>query len=343
MGGTVGFVILKESRSVVLSWGLMSAATLLTSTFPLVLHLTVAGDLAVNPFWWATAVNLGEVMFLVSVLWFARGWRDVSEGPRGWFRWPGSVRFLPAPLVWMVASRVGIPVFVLATLWVDTVVVAAAQNMIPLFLVGFLLVVKLVSGLRFGGWLVLSALVGVGLVAAGQAGGWGPLFSVSAGSAAMVGVGLALVGSAGIALSMVLNLLYGVGRSGVGDTSGAAGSEAVTWWTVAALAGSCAAMLPVNVLLGWWLFPPVPLVGSVTVTGFLLGAFVVASSSAAIRVANVFHRSVGVNSLLLLAGPLGIVWLLVVGVSVLRLDLFLFGAGLLTSVVWVVHRLTSER
>ena len=312
------------------------------SVVPVWVHLTVAGR-GGNPFWWVAAMNVGQGCVLVPFLVATRRAAGL-KGARGLSAaevlgaspgQSGRVRtYVTAVGFWMVPARMSFAFLVWATEWVGTAAAAVVgQYLVPLAVAALLAV---------SGWSVLPrqwplagsvAVVGVWLVAAGESGSVGPLFAYRTGWPMLIGLSLAMVSTLGAAASVALNLVYGDRLSVAAAGRGGGDSPAAgVWWAMAAMAGSCFAVAPMNLAVGWWLFGPAPL-GDM-VSGLVFGATAVAVGGTALRLANALSRSAAVNAPMLLAMPLAVLWLLLAGAAPPRLDLYLAGVVLLLLVVW---------
>ena len=320
------------------------------SVVPVWVHLTVAGRGA-NPFWWVAAMNVGQGCVLVPCLVATRraaGLRGARGLPAaavlGASPGRGRVRtWVTAVGLWMVPARMSMAFLVWATEWVGTAAAAVVgQYLVPLAVAGLLaLSGRSVLPRR---WPLVGAIavVGVWLVAVGESGGVAPLFAFRTGWPVLVGLSLAMVSTVGAAASVVLNVIYGDRLSVAAARCGGIPAPAAgVWWAVAAMAGSCFAVAPLNLAVGWWLFGPVPLadLGS----GLLFGATAVAVGGTALRVANALSRSAAVNAPILLALPLAVLWLLLAGAAPPRLDLYLAGVVLLLGVVWQTSGASRRR
>ena len=317
-------------------------AVLALSAVPVWVHLTVAGQ-GGNPFWWVAAMNVGQGCVLVPCLVATRqaaglrGVRGLSAaevlgaspgaGGRVW-------SYVTAVGVWMVPARMSMAFLVWATEWVGTAAAAVVgQYLVPLAVAGLLAL----SGRSVlpAQWPLVGAIaaVGVWLVAAGESGGVAGLVAHQTGRSVLIGLSLAMVSTLGAAASVALNVVYGDRLSeAAARRGGGVSPSAGVWWAVAAMAGSCFAVAPLNLAVGWWLFGPAPLADMWS--GLLFGATAVAVSGTAVRVANALSRSAAVNAPMLLALPLAVLWLLLAGAAPPRLDLYLAGVVLLLGVVW---------
>ena len=311
------------------------------SVVPVWVHLTVAGRGA-NPFWWVAAMNVGQGLVLVPFL-FATRWAAGLRGAKGLSAAEalgaspdrgGVWAYVTAVGFWMVPARMSFAFLVWATEWVGTAAAAVVgQYLVPLAVAALLaLTGRSVLPRR---WPLVGAMAvaGVWLVAAGESGGVAPLLDHRTGWPVLIGLSLAMVSTLGAAASVALNLAYGDRLAvAAAHRGGDASPASRLWWVLAAMAGSCFAVAPLNLAAGWWLFGPAPLadLGS----GLLFGATAVAVGGTALRVANALSRSAAVNAPLLLALPLAVLWLLVAGAAPPRLDLYLAGVVLLLGVVW---------
>lgn len=311
------------------------------SVVPVWVHLTVVGRGA-NPFWWVAAMNVGQGLVLVPFLFATRraaglrGAKGLSAAEvlgaspdRG-----GVWTYVTAVGFWMVPARMSFAFLVWATEWVGTAAAAVVgQYLVPLAVAALLaLTGRSVLPRR---WPLVGAMaaVGVWLVAAGESGGVAPLLAYRTGWPVLIGLSLAMVSTLGAAASVALNLVYGDRLSAAAAGHGSDVSPgARLWWVLAAMAGSCFAVAPLNLAAGWWLFGPAPLAD--LWSGLLFGATAVAVGGTALRVANALSRSAAVNAPMLLALPLAVLWLLLAGAAPPRLDLYLAGVVLLLAVVW---------
>ena len=312
------------------------------SVVPVWVHLTVAGRGA-NPFWWVAAMNVGQGLVLVPFLFATRRAAAPGGMPRGLPAATvlgaspdrgGAWSYVTAVGLWMVPARMSFAFLVWATEWVGTAAAAVVgQYLVPLAVAALLaLSGRSVLPRR---WPLVGAMavVGVWLVAAGESGGIAPLVDHRTGWPVLVGLSLAMVSTLGAAASVALNLAYGDRLSVAASHPGRDASPgARLWWVLAAMAGSCFAVAPLNLAVGWWLFGPAPLAD--LWSGLLFGATAVAVGGTALRVANALSRSAAVNAPMLLALPLAVLWLLLAGAAPPRLDLYLAGVVLLLGLVW---------
>ena len=281
-----------------------------------------------------------------------------------------SMPFLWLPIFWMIVSRIDYGLFILSSRYVETAVTTAIFEVWPIVMVltlaafdsrGTYLRSRTISTRKRT--LMVLAFSGLAIVVLSQ--GTLEIHQIFR-TSSIIGIVLAALGGALTGISPAAGIRYGdlvFGRFTAAkarianapsdeaptdrefESDSPAGADSATaderepyqnlWFALVGLAGSCAIVVPLNILLA--LVVPTK-AGSIWGGGYMwilaaigLGTVALGFGTVALRQANLDARDLGVNSLYFITPILALLWLSIAGIALQRADLLWIGAVLVFS------------
>ena len=269
--------------------------------------------------------------------------------PRSW---------LKLPIVWLMLSGLDIGFLAWSTRYVETAIATTVFQLWPAFVI-FMLIRHdqthrlYLNQMSRGGreehhghreQFVLTVLAGVGLVfMLGSQGDAGTSLAGIFTLEGVLGISLAILAGAGAALNVVGSLVFGrtayyrffddLPHSDIpAEDRGEHGHRLLLWFTLFGLVIGRILAGSVSLVLGFAVFSTYGGVTLTAVAGALMLGLADAGAIVLIRVGNTLSKRPGVNALSFVAPVLGLTWLLWLGVSLPRFDLFAVGAALILAI-----------